>query len=310
MGLGFATVGFVVANTILSLLTVLVWRGVRSSRPRAGSLLVLRMLPAIGSAGLVLGLVVPAFWSFEPRATAERPGPALVVFVILAGLLIGAGLQRAIASGLHTRRLEHRWKAAAVSSTSPGLPVIAYRVPSDMPLAALVGVVRPRLFLSGQFLDALSAGERRSVLEHEVGHLRSFDNLKRTMMRLAPDCLGFLSAGAQIERAWAIAAEEDADDHAAGPDRARSLDLAGALLKASRMAPIRCAHASNFCDEGTIARRVARLLNDAPEHREQARPFAPRIAWTLALLGTCAILTGPALRAAYSVTEAAVRLLQ
>jgi hypothetical protein len=63
----------------------------------------------------------------------------------------------------------------------------------------------------------------------------SLDNLKRTVMRLAPDWLFLSSAGGEIESAWAVAAEEAADDHAAGPDRSGSLDLAGALLKASRL---------------------------------------------------------------------------
>jgi len=291
-------------------LTVLVWRTVQASRCRAGSLFLIRMLPAIGSASLVLGLVLPAFLSFEPRATAERAGPVLVVFVILAGLLVAAGLRRTLMSWLDTRRLERLWKTEAVDSASLRIPVLAYRVPSQMPLAALVGVVRPRLFVSDRFLDALSAGELQAVIDHEAGHLRSLDNLKRTVMRLAPDWLSFSSAGWEIETAWAIAAEEEADDHAAGPDRSRSLDLAGALLKAARLTPMRFARVSNFCDQATIARRVARLLKDEPARRRPARSLAPRYASMLALLGAAGLLAGPALRAAYTMTEAAIRLLQ
>ena len=310
MGLAFAAVGFVVANAVFSLLTVFFWRAAKASSPRAGTLFLLRMLPAIGSASLVLGLVLPAYRSFEPRATSEKAGPVLVVFVLLAGALVVAGLRRTLASWLVTRRLERAWRAAAVGNASLGIRVRAYRVPSEMPLAALVGVVRPRLFVSDPFLAALSAGERQAVIEHEAGHLHSLDNLKRIAMRLAPDLFSFSSAARELETAWAIAAEEEADDHAVGPDRSRSLDLASALLKASRLAPMRFATVSNFCDESTIAWRVARLLKDESSGRRPARSFAPRFAGFLALLATAVLLSGPALRVAYTMSEAAIRLLQ
>jgi beta-lactamase regulating signal transducer with metallopeptidase domain len=190
------------------------------------------------------------------------------------------------------------------------MPILAYRVPSEMPLAAIVGVVRPRLFVSDQFLDALTADERQAVLEHEMGHLRSLDNLKRTAMSLAPDWLAFFSAGREIEAAWAISAEEEADDHAVGPDRARSLDLGSALLKASRLMPMRPASASAFYDGAPIARRVARLLSDPPSPPGPGRAGAPLVAWILASMVAVAPLAPPVFRVAYAMTESAVRLLQ
>ena len=310
MGVVFAAVGFVVANSVISSLIVLFWRVAKPAPRRSGSVFLMRMFPAIGSTAVMLGLVVPAFWLFEPRATAESPGVALLGFVFVACALIAAGLHRAIVGWLDTRRLERLWKTAAVSGASLRIPVPTYRVSSEMPLAALVGVVRPRLFVSDQFLAALSADERRAVLDHEAGHMLSLDNLKRTLMRLAPDWLSFSSVGREIEAAWAIAAEEEADDHAVGPDRARSLDLAGALLKAARLTPVRCAPASNFYDGATVARRVARLLTDQPAGGGPAGRLAPRFLGITALLAAAAVFSGPALRAAYTTTEAVIRLLQ
>jgi beta-lactamase regulating signal transducer with metallopeptidase domain len=173
-----------------------------------------------------------------------------------------------------------------------------------------VGVVRPRLFVSDRFLTALSADEQRAVLAHEAGHMLSLDNLKRTVLRLAPDWLSFSTVGREIEAAWAIATEEEADDHAVGPDGARSLDLAGALLKAARLTPVHCAPVSNFYDGATVARRVARLLEDRPKGRRPAGRLASRFAGLVALALAAALLSGPALRAAYAMTEAAVQLLQ
>ena len=310
LGLAFSAFGFVVANAALSLLTVCFWRAAKPARLRAGSLFWLRMFPAIGSTVLVLALVLPAFLAFEPRETVERVGPALVVLVLIAGALVAAGLRRTLMSWRETRRLERLWKDVAVGGASVGIPVRAFHVSSDQPLAALVGVVRPRLFVSDPFLDALTAGERQAVIEHEAGHLRSLDNLKRSAMKLTPDWLSFSSTGREIAAAWTLAAEEAADDHAAGPDRSRSLDLASALLKASRLTPTCFSTASSFCDESTIARRVARLLEDPPARRDPARSLGPRVAWTLAFLGVAALLAAPASRAAYTMTEAVIRLVQ
>jgi Zn-dependent protease with chaperone function len=310
MGFTFASIGFIVANTVLSVLIVLAWRVTRSSLRRSTHLFLYRMLPAIGSAAVVLGVILPAYWSFEPRETGESAGPALFAVALFAAALAGAGLYRAIVSWRTTRRLERAWTSVAIGTTDLGIAARTYRVPSDLPLAALVGVFRPRLFVSDRFLDELSAGERQAVVDHEAAHISAFDNLKRTVMSLAPDWVSFTAAGRQIESAWAFAAEEEADDRAAGSDRARALDLAAALLKAVRLAPMRCAHVSNFCDGATIARRVERLLEDSPGREQPSRSFVPRVAWVLAILVAAGLLASPALHAAYSLTEAASQLLQ
>jgi hypothetical protein len=308
MGLAFAAVGFVAANSLLSLLTALLWRALRPSRPRAGSLFLLRMLPAVGSSSFVLGWVLPAFRAFEPRANFERPGPAIAAVAVLAAALVVAGIYRTLVSWLYTRRLERKWTAGAVESQSLGRSA-AYTVPSELPFAALIGVVRPRLFVSERFFDALTVGERRAVLDHEEAHRRSLDNLKRVAMTLAPDWLAFSAVGRDIERAWTIAAEREADDHAAGLGPARSLDLAGALLKAARATPISRALASSFCGEASIAHRIERLLDEPPARRAPAFPVALRWASVAALLGTASVLWEPVLRACYTVTESAIRLL-
>ncbi len=310
MGVVFAVVGFVVANSALTLLTVALWRFVRSSRPGSRSLFLLRMLPSLGSIGVVLGVVLPSYLFFEPRRTAEHAGSAFIVFLAVACALFVAAACRTVASWRETWVVERAWRRAAGHAASLGVAVPAYRVPSDMPFAALVGIVRPRLFVSDRFLDDLSEGERRALFEHEAGHLSSLDNLKRTVMRLAPDWLPFTGTGSEIEWAWAVAAEEEADDHAAGHDRAAALDLAGALLKAVRATPVRIASASNFCEDTAITRRVERLLEDSP--RSDARPTAASrsLALKIALLGAMLVAAAPALKAAYFATEATIRLLQ
>jgi hypothetical protein len=206
-----------------------------------------------------------------------------------------------------------RWLAEGTPVTEAGSPVPVVRLPRALPLATLVGVIHPRLFVSGRFLDALSPAERRAVLSHEAGHLAARDNLKRTAMKLAPDWLSFLSAGRDIGSAWAQAAEESADQHAIGPGAARALDLASSLLKAARMIPpgMRPILAtSDFCDRAAIASRVTRLLDGSPHRTPIRQSLLLKVAGTAALLAFCALLGGPALETAYFLAEAAVRLLQ
>jgi Zn-dependent protease with chaperone function len=309
MGLAFAALGFVVVNAVLSFLTFLLWVAVRRTEPRANTIFVLRLMPAIGSVLIVWGLVMPAFWSFEPSATNEQAGPALAAMFVVACALLLAGLYRALVSLLRTRRLERLWTAAA-GRASAEIPVPVYRVSSAMPFAALVGIVRPRIYVADRFLDALEPGERLAVMAHEAAHRDALDNLKRIAMKLAPDWLALFPAGRQLESAWAIAAEDDADDRAAAPGGARPLDLAGALLKAARLVPRSCAPASSFCEGTTIARRVTRLLDDQPSRRRPPYAHLARFAVVLALIAVAAFVAGPAVRAAYTMTEAGVRLLQ
>lgn len=309
MALAFAVIGFVVANFAFSLLAVLLWRGLRRAGLSASWLFCLRMLPSAASLIVTLGIVLPGYLNFEPRGTTEHAGASLLVIAAIAGILFATGIRRAVKSWLETRRMERAWKATAELRPGLRIPVPAYRVPSEMALAALVGVVRPRLYVSDGFLRALLPGERRAMLDHEVAHLHAWDNLKRVAMKVAPDWLQISTAAREIESAWAIAAEEDADDRAAGTDRLRCLELASALIKATRLTPIHCTTASNFCDASTIVRRVGRLLADRPERPVPAPRTAARLAAAITLLGVVIVVAGPCFRLVYAFSEAAVRIV-
>ncbi len=310
MSVAVAAASFVVVNLALSVAVVLCWRLLPARRRSAGNLFGIRMIPAAGSIVVTLGLIVPSFLMFEPAATSERAEPELALFTALAAALIATGLVRALGAWLATRRLERLWASQSTEGEPIGAVARVHRVPSDLPFAALIGLVKPRVFVSGRFLEALTPGERIAVLEHEAGHARSRDNLKRTLMRLAPDCILLLPGGAAIDAAWAAAAEDEADDHAAGPDRAHALDLAGALLKAVRSVPVPSSPASNLCDQATIARRVARLLDSPRPGNPAGRTALFRILWLAVALGAAVVLAQPTFRIAYEMTETAVRLFQ
>jgi circadian clock protein KaiB len=67
--------------------------------------------------------------------------------------------------------------ARPLALTGISMPVFA--IDSEVPIMALVGVVRPRLLITQPVLDALTEEELSAAVAHELGHRRALDNLKR-----------------------------------------------------------------------------------------------------------------------------------
>jgi hypothetical protein len=314
LGLAFGAIGFLVANATLSLAVRVLWRYARAWDARASALLALRMLPGTGALAVACGVVVPAFLAFEPPVSGERVSPGLVALLLSSGALVAAGLVRGLRASSATRRLLRSLDARAVRLGGLPIPVPVYRVATGLPLVALVGVFRARLYLSESVLAALSADELRAVLDHEAAHLAARDNLKRILMRLTPDLLSFVAAAREIEESWCAAAEERADRRAAGPGGLRALDLATSLIKAARMIGAGAGPAlpaSNFCDGARIARRVARLVEDPPAAAGPARGSMLALGLGACGLGGLVLARAePLLRTTYGLVEAAVGLLQ
>ena len=302
MAVVFAAIAFVVANAVLSIVTVAAWPLLRDRLRRPAALLVLRLLPSSGGLAAA-GLALPAYLAFEPQRAGERASVALVTFIATAAGLVAAGIVRAAASWLTTRRIERSWRSVAEPGTIGGLRV--ERVPTALPFAAIVGIMRPRLYVSGLLMDVLTSEQRAAVLAHEAGHRRALDNLKRALIRLSPDVLSLTRTGRSIEAAWSAAAEEAADDHAAAA--VGRLAVADALIAASRLAPVRLATVVNFCDAGTIAHRVTRLLEGqtpAPSGRRAVRLLS------ISALAVVVAVAAGSLPLVYAATEGIVRRLQ
>jgi len=78
---------------------------------------------------------------------------------------------------------------------------------------AVVGSIRPRLFVAGQVLDSLTDEEMLAAIAHECGHLAA-DNFKRVLLRACRDMLTIVPCGRSLDRAWAENAEAAADESA------------------------------------------------------------------------------------------------
>ncbi len=315
-----ALAGFVVANALLSLATaVVVGPLLRAVRPggsprRVRLLLALRLLPAAASAVFALGLLLPSYVLFEPNAAGEVPGLPLVALAVAALAVVVAGLRRGVASWRATRRLERTWSATAEPIVVEGTGLPTFRIRDPFPVVSLVGTWRPRLYVASQVVDALTPAELRAAAAHEAGHSRALDNLKRLLLRVAPDVLSFLPAARRLEREWARASELAADALAATQSPSIALDLGAALVKVAGLTtgegPTAVA-VSGLHGGSDLGLRVRRLLIAAEAGACDA--IAPRRAgaWVAAGVALALLLArAPELLAAtHRLTEATVRWL-
>ena len=245
LGLCLALAALLTANALAALVVAGVWRGWLLGRTRAWSagaraqlLFTLRVAPGALALVFVAALVVPAYLRYEPEGTPEEVSLKLAALAALSILGLALALWRGLAAWLTTRRLVADWLRYAEPVALPGVSLPAYRVAHRFPVVAVVGAIRPRLFIAQQLFDALSERELCAALAHECGHLAARDNLKRAILRACRDVLTIVPAGRMLDRAWNESAEAAADEHAAhGGDADTALDLAAALVKIARLVP-------------------------------------------------------------------------
>lgn len=225
---------------LYSALSVVVGRGWKmvgilserlSARRAARLLFLMRVLPLIGAAMVTLALTLPSFLLLEPRHADEDLGLAPVLLAIACVALFIWGLRRALEAQRQTTIALERWlSGAAALPCKVAVPV--FRTGKDSPTLAVTGVYAPRVLVSEATMSVLSQPELDSALRHEMAHVRSYDNLKKLLFRFAafPGMEG-------LEGAWSDHAEMAADADAVSSMR-DALDLAAALIKLSRLAPV------------------------------------------------------------------------
>jgi Zn-dependent protease with chaperone function len=121
---------------------------------------------------------------------------------------------------------------------------------------------------------------------HEHGHMNAGDNLKRTLLRGCRDLM-MIPVGKGLDKAWAHNAESAADEYAALGGSKRALDMASALLKIARIAPVNAVPAmpaGSYLigkDCGDVTSRVRRLLSLSENAAGPATPGRPAFSRTL-----------------------------
>lgn len=233
LGLVLAAV-YALVCTLLSIGVAFCWHfGLERRRSSPRELLALRLLPAVGAAFLTLTVALPAFLIHEPRREAEPAGPLLVTLALLAVGALAHGVWRGWRAWAATRALLHRCSPVDRYDTSAGRSVDI--VAASEPVAAVVGVWRPRILAADSVRAACTDEEFRQIIAHEVAHVSAHDNMKLLLQIVSPDPLAWMSAGNALTERWRAAAELEADARAGSCDSRKRVTLASALLKVARL---------------------------------------------------------------------------
>jgi Zn-dependent protease with chaperone function len=304
---GAGLAAFFAVAFALSLLAALAARRVRDDEPvrAARRLFWLRLLPTLLASVAAAAFALPAFLRFEPNGAEEAPG---VTFLLLASAGALALLSGACLAGRDlalTRRLRRAWLRGGRPLALEGAPAPAVGMAHPFPVVCVVGVLRPRVFVSDAVLHALSPAQMRALLAHERAHVSSADNFRRLLLRgSAP--LPWPSLARALERRWQDVSEEAADIRAGA-----GVDLASALVATARLAPPGSRlelGAAAFHRGGAITRRVRRLCS--PASGPAAAPHgARRLALGAALGAAAGMAAWPhVVQPAYRLLEALVHL--
>jgi Peptidase family M48 len=284
----------------------------------AGLLLAGRLFPSVAAVFVVAGICVPSYLWLEPEATVEQVGYGCLAAAILGmatwSISVGRGLRAIGLSARFGRYCRQLGREIQFGADNTRVSV----VDEAAGLFALTGVLYPRLVISREVFQSLSAEELAAALRHERAHAASRDNLKRLLLLLAPDVfpsiprkLGPIQlAGLEsLERGWAKFTEWSADDSAVAGDPLRAVSLAGALVRVARMgtnleaSPLMT---SLVADGQDLEARVDRLLCVGAPGAKNPGKGRPRLLAALVLAaGICAaVSSGPAtLQAAHRLLE-------
>jgi BlaR1 peptidase M56 len=224
---------YLVCVPLRRLLRPAILRMTQSEAPAtaANLLFAARTLPLFLTLGVTLGLALPAFLKFEPRATSEVMSVKLLLLAAAGALILTVMALRGARVLRATVRAERRWRTGCGKQEAnvSGLRVPLYCVDQSSSLLAVTGFFRPRIFVGREVARTLSSDELFAALAHEMAHVSFFDNLKQLLLRMTR-LPRWLDETRDEEAAWANASEVAADQ-AALAKGASAMDLAAALVK-------------------------------------------------------------------------------
>jgi len=214
----------------------ILWRC--SARTRAEILFVMRIGPPVIAIVSIAAFMIPSYLTYEPYATKETVSWKLGGLAAISAIGVALAISRGWRSWRATRSLLKQWLAQSIRINLEGITVPTFVLQQhSFPIIAVVGAIRPRLFIARQVLVSLSEEELAAALAHEYGHLAAHDNFKRSVMRISRAALLIIPCGRWLDRAWSEASESAADEHAAQRSSRVALELASALVRIARMIP-------------------------------------------------------------------------
>jgi len=208
-----------------------------TARTRAEIFFVMRIGPPVIAVVAIAAFMIPSYLAYEPHATKETISWKLGALATISAVGVGLAFWRGLRTWLATRSLLKEWLVSATPIILDGLDVPAFVLQHSFPIIAVVGALRPRLFIASHVLESLSEEELTAAIAHEYGHLVARDNFKRSVMRVSRAALLIIPCGRSLDRAWSEASESAADEHAAQQSSLVALNLASALVRIARMIP-------------------------------------------------------------------------
>lgn len=304
LGLSIVLAALLLCNSCTSVVASLVWRilGERAAKrfsaaSCANIIFLLRTFPIVLGIVCVSVLLIPAYIAHEPRDGHEPVSLKLGIIACASGIGLALALFRGFAAWRATSRLNSDWLRHAERIDLPQVRIPSYRIRHQFPVIAIVGVLRPRLFIAEQIFTSLGHEELMAAIEHEAGHVVANDNFRRGLIRACRDVLVMIPSGRSLDRAWVEASEAAADEYAASRGRRVALDLASALVKIARLIPqgLKPAMPAGVFlvdpeEVSGVKGRVRRLMQLADERRaQQERAFISRVPLWIPIVVTIVI---------------------
>jgi len=271
---------------------------------RASVLFGLRVLPALAALVCGFAIALPIFAWFEPVDTDEPVSRTLALIACGGAALLTRAAWRGFESWRATARTARQWQGRGRLLTGFDTKLPVYAIDASFPIVAVVGIRKPALFVAERVLAECSPEELDAMIAHECAHVRTLDNARRFIVRACPDVV---RTRGRLERAWLDASEEAADAGAAASRPSSAVDLAHALIRVARLAPLAApALASAFYAGGSIDSRVRRLLEPSSSPRPNLRLVKPLIAIALVAAAAAIVAAAPSL---HDLMETLVRLV-
>jgi Zn-dependent protease with chaperone function len=267
-----------------------------SARTRAEILFVMRIGPPVLALIAIVVFMIPSYLEYEPHATDESVSWKLGLLATLSAIGVGLAIWRGLRSWLATRSLLKDWLATSTRVELEAITVPTFILQHSFPIIAVVGALRPRLFIASHVFESLSQEELVAALAHEYGHLAARDNFKRSVMRVSRAALLIIPCGRSLDRAWSEASESAADEYAAQQSSLVALNLASALVRIARMIPkgqqqILPASVSGFLTSGDDVpgvkgrvRRLVELANTDPHLLASNASLVRFVPWLVLML--------------------------
>ncbi|CAN5492487.1 hypothetical protein BH10ACI2_BH10ACI2_08810 [soil metagenome] len=328
LGISLLLAFLLIVNMIVAALAAAFWRAIsghledHSVNTKAQIIFGLRILPLAAALIFVFAFIGPSYLLLEPAGSGEVVSGKLGLLALISSIGVLVALYRVFGTWLATRRLIANWMENAVQIDVANINVPVYRIGHQFPVIAVIGILRPKLFIAEQVIESLDTNEFAAAIAHEYGHLQANDNFKRTLLRVCRDLL-ILPFGKDLDRAWAENAESVADEFAAKTGRSTALDLASALVKIARIAPLNARPAmpsgaflleEQNVDVTSRVRRLIRLSESKTHAAKAGLPgFSPAsLIWSAALttLMILPLVDRRFLETTHDAIERFVRILQ